>query len=137
MTAAERMRALRERRKAAGFKPVLSWVPATSASTPFSSHRLLEIRSLAMHALIAMKIEKDRALLQIAERNLSRWQSRWTESTPRWVGEWGAILKRPWSEIAALITEMSENAARLRQSSPFAGVLTAEERRRVYATFRT
>jgi hypothetical protein len=36
-----------------------------------------------------------------------------------------------------LITELSENATRLRQSSPFAGVLSPVERRRIYEAFRT
>jgi ribosomal 50S subunit-associated protein YjgA (DUF615 family) len=42
--------------------------------------------------------------------------------------EWRDILSRPWPEIAALITDADEAAVRLRQSSPFAGVLTRAER---------
>jgi hypothetical protein len=45
-------------------------------------------------------------------------------------------MSRPWSEIAAIMTEPSEEGARLRQSSPFAGVLSATERRRIYEAFR-
>jgi hypothetical protein len=138
LSAAERMRAMRERRKASGLKPVLSWVPAKrSDRSVYSSHRLLEIRSLAMHALIAAKIERDRAPILIAQRNLDRWQARGKEAAPRWLAEWRAILRRPWREVAAFITEMSEDAARLRQSSPFAGALTPLERRRIYDAFRS
>jgi hypothetical protein len=130
------MRAMRERKNAAGMKPVLCWVPAKSSPPVYSSHRLLEIRSLAMHAVIAAKIEHDNELLSIARRNLERWQMRWKESPPEWLAEWRTILRRPWKEVAAIITEMSENATRLRQSSPFAGVLTPLERRRIYDAFR-
>jgi hypothetical protein len=131
------MRAMRERRKAAGLKPVLSWVAAKpSPSRAYSQHRLLEIRSLAMHAVIAAKIERDRAPIVVAQKNLDRWQARWKESAPQWLAEWQAILKKPWKEVAAFITEMSEDAARLRQSTPFAGVLTSDERRRIYDAFR-
>jgi hypothetical protein len=35
-----------------------------------------------------------------------------------------------------LITDQGERAMRLRQSTPFAGVLSARERERVYAAFR-
>jgi hypothetical protein len=35
-----------------------------------------------------------------------------------------------------LLVSRSERATRLRQSSPFAGVLTPAERRRVYEAFR-
>jgi len=137
MTAAERMRRLRKRRKAAGLKPVITWIPRDpGAQSTYSSHRLLEARSLAMHAVIARKIERDPALLDIARRNLQRWRGRWERATPGWLNEWQELLKRPWPQIAALITEPSEHASRLRQSSPFAGVLTNAERWRIHAAFR-
>jgi len=137
LTAADRMRRMRERRKAAGLKPVVSWVSHETSMRPgYSSHRLLEARSLAMHAVIAQKIERDPRLLNIPRNNLKRWNARWLNKAPPWYVEWRGIMNRPWPEIAALITEPSEDAARLRQSSPFAGVLSAEERRRIYAAFR-
>jgi hypothetical protein len=137
LTAAERMRRMRARRKTAGLRSVSSWQPSVPAPALYSTHRLLEARSLAMHALIAAKIANDPALLAKPRRNLERWSVRWGGDLPGWAVEWQRILDRPWSEIAALISEPSENAARLRQSSPFAGVLTAEERKRVYEAFRT
>lgn len=137
MTAAERMRRMRERRKVAGLKAVVSWVlPAQHARAGYSSHRLLEARSLAMHAVIARKIERDRRLLDIPRNNLKRWRARWDDHVPAWYEEWSAIVQRPWDEIAAIITEPSEEGARLRQSTPFAGVLSAAERRRIYEAFR-
>jgi hypothetical protein len=137
MTAAERMRRLRERRKAAGLRPVVSWVsPAPTVRSSYSSHRLLEARSLAMHALIAAKIERDSRLLEIPRNNLKRWGARWEGQPPAWHREWTGIMKRPWRDIAAIITEPSEEGARLRQSSPFPGVLTLAERRRIYEAFR-
>jgi len=137
LTPAERMRALRQRRKAAGLKEVVRWVP-TSQQPPvvYSSHQLLDARSLAMHALIAAKIDKNRELLAIPQTNLARWENRWGESTPRWLSEWRQILSRPWNEVAAILVSAGENATRLRQSSPFAGVLTPTERLRIYAAFR-
>jgi hypothetical protein len=97
---------------------------------------LLEARSLAMHALIARKIERDPKLLEIARSNIERWSEQRQEDVPAWLNEWREILNEPWQNVAALITELSENAARLRQSSPFAGVLTNDERRRIYEAFR-
>lgn len=137
MSAAERMRRLRARRKAAGLKPVVAWVPEQQrdAST-YSSHRLLEIRSLAMHAVIARKIERDPSLLDIARRNVERWRARWKDSPPAWLEEWRQLLSQPWQTVAAFITETGERATRLRQSSPFAGVLSNEERWRIHEAFR-
>ena len=137
MTAADRMRRMRERRKAAGLKSVVSWVPYAAPTRPgYSSHRLLEARSLAMHAVISQKIERDPELLDIPRNNLKRWRARWGKEAPAWYDSWCEIMKRPWPEIAAIITEPSEESARLRQSSPFAGVLSAEERKRIYEAFR-
>ncbi len=136
MSAAERMRHMRARRKDAGLKEAVSWVPADPNVQPvYSAHRLAEARSLAMHALIARKLARDPSVLDKPRQNLERWSERWKQP-PRWVHEWRQILERPWQEIAALITEPSERAARLRQSSPFAGVLTAEERTRIHDAFR-
>ena len=135
LSAAERMRRLRARRKAAGLKPVVAWVAKQGPST-YSSHRLLEIRSLAMHALIARKIERDPSLLDIARRNVERWQARWKEAPPAWLEEWHELLNQSWQTVAAFIMETGERATRLRQSSPFAGVLSNEERWRIHEAFR-
>lgn len=138
MSAAERMRRLRERKKAAGLKPVVAWVAAVESEAPatYSSHRLLEARSLAMHAVIARKIERDPKLLQIARSNVERWSTQRNDERPTWLNEWRELLNQPWENIAALITEPSENGARLRQSSPFAGILTNQERWRIHEAFR-
>lgn len=89
-----------------------------------------------MHAVIAAKIEREPKLLDVARNNLKRWRARRDGGAPAWYGEWCRILDRPWAEIAAVITEQSEDGVRLRQSSPFAGVLSETERRRVYNAFR-
>ena len=136
--AAERMRRYRARRRAAGFRAATRWqstAPAAS-SAGLLGHRIAEARSLAMHCSIARKIEADRRLLDVARRNLARWIARHGEGAPQALAEWREILGRPWPEIAALITASDESAARLRQSSPFAGVLTSAERRRIYEAFR-
>jgi hypothetical protein len=135
LSAAERMRRMRERRKAAGYRAVSQWVARQPPSGSYSSHRIAEARSLAMHTMIAKKIVRDPTLLEVPRDNLERWRARWSHKPPRWWHEWRQLLDRPWPQIAALITEPSEHAARLRQSSPFAGVLTDAERARIYEAF--
>jgi hypothetical protein len=136
MSAAERMRRMRDRRRAAGFKPQTRWVFEALSIAPYSDHRRLDLRSLAMHAVIARKLARDPGLLAVGRSNLKRWAARRNDDTPAWLEEWRAILKRPWREVAALITDPGPGAARLRQSSPFAGVLTPQERKRIYDAFR-
>ena len=137
MTAAERMRAYRQRKKAAGLKNVRHW---ESEDYPFegrySDHQILDARSLALHCAIARKITRDAAMLQIAKDNLERWAKKAGRHPPKYLQEWQTILERPWPEIAHFICSMSDDAIRLRSSSPFAGILSDEERERVYAAFR-
>lgn len=139
LSAAERMRRLRARRKSAGLRAVVTWTPTstrTGTQAPWSDHQLHEIRSLAMHALIAEKIDHDRTLLAIPKRNLRRWRARFPDTPPNWWLEWSRILQRPWQDIAALLIDPGEHARRLRQSSPFVGILTPEQRRQIHAALR-
>jgi len=129
---------MRARRKASGFRAVTRWEEKAALPSVFSSHRLHEARSLAMHAAIARKIDREPGLLEVARGNLRRWrQLEAHRPTPEWLKEWSAVLKKSWPEIASLMVELSERAARLRQSSPFAGLLSAVERERIYEAFRT
>jgi hypothetical protein len=138
LTAAERMRAYRQRKHDAGLKNVRRWEPVEGESVRrFSDHRILDARSLAMHCKIAQKISRDPELLELARNNVSRWDAKLGGKGRGYLGEWIDILNRPWPEIAELITSMSEDATRLRSSSPFAGVLDADERGQIYAAFRT
>jgi hypothetical protein len=131
------MRAYRERKRAAGLKRSSGWVATHETSAaPYSDHRRLEARSLALHCRAAAKIAASPGLLDVARRNLVRWTANAGTPVPRYLVEWSRILERPWPEIAAVMTGFDDDAIRLRQSSPFAGVLTSEERRRIYEAFR-
>jgi len=137
MSAAERMRAYRKRKRDAGLKSVRRWEPKEgSGQRRYSDHRILDARSLAMHCKIAQKITRDPTLLNKAKANLERWRAKSEDPEPQYLREWQRILERPWPEIAELITSMSEDATRLRSSSPFAGVLTGDERKQIYEAFR-
>jgi len=131
------MRAYRKRKRNAGLKIVRHWEPIESEDARhFSDHRILDARSLAMHCKIAQKISRDPRLVNKAKSNLERWRAKSEVPQSKYLREWQDILDRPWQEIADLITSMSEDATRLRSSSPFAGILTTEERDQIYAAFR-
>ena len=89
-----------------------------------------------MHALAARRIAADPRLLERARATVERWIARYGERSPAALLEWKSLLGRPWQEVAARATELSEEAARLRQSSPIATLLSAAERRRVHEAFR-
>jgi hypothetical protein len=90
------------------------------------SHEWIDRRSLALHEAVAAKLEAAPALLEVARANLSRWLHANPSAA---LMEWGGVLERSsLPELVALLRSTSESAVRLRQSSPFAGVLTREER---------
>lgn len=94
-------------------------------------HQLIDARSLALHRLVADKLAADPSLLDVARDNLQRWREQ-DGGLPSALGEWEALLGGKLDDITAVLTERSERASRLRQSSPFAGVLTDAERRTIY-----
>ena len=137
-SAAERMRRYRARQRAAGLRAVTRLeAPVRALSGGALKHRVIEARSLAMHCLAAQKIERDSELLNKVRQTLEAWRARYGEDMPCALDEWQRILREPWPAIAALITDPGERATRLRQSTPFAGVLSVLERKRVYAAFRS
>lgn len=101
---------------------------ATSSKPPKRSHQWIDARSLAMCRLIAEKIRREPALFDIARRNLERWK-RTQLPWPHALAEWEKILNGNSVErVMKILTEDSEEGARLRQSDPFCGILSEEER---------
>jgi hypothetical protein len=135
-TAAERMRRYRARRREAGFRQERRWVASTDSEVAFSDHRFLELRSLAMHAAIARKIRRQPALLDRARANLQRWQASTSERGAPALAEWQDLLKVPLVQLLEIMTDWNETSIRLRQSTPFAGILSPSERKAIYEAFR-
>lgn len=90
-------------------------------------HQLIEYRSLLLHRAIADKIRVSPGLMRIAYENIARWKGNNDFPQP-YLDEWLAILDRGLEATLAFMCEDSEQARRLRQSSPFPGILTNHER---------
>jgi hypothetical protein len=85
--------------------------------------------SLELGRRVAERLRWQPELVAFARANLARW-SRQNTSAPsllRCYAEWQEILSRPVDEICDLLCAESDNAQRLRQNSPFAGVLPPAE----------
>jgi len=93
------------------------------------SHELLDEISLELGRCTAARLRQQPELLALAHENLARW-ARLNANAPallRCYTEWRELLNRPLEEIYSLLTSETEEARRLRQNSPFAGVLSARE----------
>src|SRR5665213_2561327 len=98
------------------------------------SHLQIDQRSLAMAKAVVERIDRDpeRAGLKKAKAACERWFH--SDPTPA-IGEWMAILERSWDEIRQVLLDESEEGQGLRQSTPFSGVLTPQERWNIYRAF--
>ena len=102
------------------------------------SHPEIDQVSLELGRRIAERLRRQPELIDFAHANLMRW-SRQNASAPfllRCYAEWQQILSQPVDEICTLLCSESDNAQRLRQNSPFAGVLTPKEVWEIKSRFR-
>jgi hypothetical protein len=99
-----------------------------------SGHPRIDERSLALHRAVADKLRKQPELLQIAHDNLARWRATSGRSRP-WLDEWQRMLDGPTDTLLAAMESDEERMTALRQSSPFAGVLSPRERWAIYERF--
>ncbi len=92
-------------------------------------------RSLALHRMIAEKLRHAPNLWQVPQDNISRWKER-NGHLPPSICEWEHILNtKTHEQILALLESESEESVRLRSSSPFTGILSADERAKIFESY--
>ena len=93
------------------------------------AHEWIDRRSLALHDAVAAKLEAHPELLDVARANLRRWLR---VNPAEALQEWARLLDAtPLPALTALLRSADEGATRLRQSSPFAGLLTPQKRQAI------
>ena len=94
--------------------------------------------SLELARRVAERMRRQPEVIDFARANLMRWsqQNRSTPSLLRCYAEWQQILARPVEEICTLLCSETDVAQRLRQNSPFAGVLSPAEVLEIKSRFR-
>lgn len=78
---------------------------------------------------VAAEVTRRPELIELALANLDRW-SRRNHDAPgllRCYAEWRAILEKPVAEVLAILTAETDEGQRLRQNTPFVGVLSPQE----------
>lgn len=91
-------------------------------------------RSLAFHRAVASKLLADPdAVRSKARRNLTTMRRANDDgSADRYLDRWTQLVNGPEAELVTVLLSTREDARALRQVTPFAGVLTPEERATVY-----
>jgi hypothetical protein len=92
------------------------------------THQEIDLRSLALHRLVADKIRQDLSLLDKARAALKRWHAIASPGTFGYLDAWQGLLDDDVEACLAVATEQSERGDALRQASPLACLLTNQER---------
>ncbi len=92
-------------------------------------HSYQDAVSLALALRIAEGLPSHPEWLDHARANLDRWsrQNGGAPSLVRCDEEWRQLLKKPLSEIRAILGARTDEGQRLRQNSPFTGILAPAE----------
>ena len=99
------------------------------------SHEWIDQRSLALHEAVAARLEAQPQLLEVARANLRRWLAARPAAVLR---EWQRLLDSlPLPQLVQLLRSPAEEAVRLRQSSPFAGILSPAERQAILSRYES
>lgn len=100
------------------------------------THTDIDVRSLDLARALVASIDADPARrgLARARATCERWR-REIHDTPA-IREWATILEQPWETVRAVLLDESEEGCRLRQNSPFAGVLPPRVRWDIYRRHR-
>jgi hypothetical protein len=99
------------------------------------SHALQDAVSLELARQVATLLRASRQPIDMARQNLIRWsaQNAGSPALQRCYSEWQSILERSVDEVCEILCAETEEGRRLRQNSPFAGVLPPQ---RVWETKR-
>jgi len=96
---------------------------------------LAVLRSLRLHEAAAQRIVRDPSLLEAARARLNRLR----QVNPHgdvYHDRWAVLLDGSLPSLLRTMTEPSEQAATLRQESPFTILVPADERRRIFESIR-
>jgi transcriptional regulator with XRE-family HTH domain len=127
-----RLSTLRRLLEAAGMRLELGYAPTTRRRAVALTRE--EQRSLALHRAIAVRLAAGPAkVLAKARRNLAVMRRANTDGSAEvWLGEWQRRLRGPLAGVIYLLVSTDQHARDLRQVTPFAGVLSDDERRAIY-----
>jgi hypothetical protein len=100
------------------------------------THQEIDQRALAMHRLVVEKIRQNPALFDHAKRTLARWRGSVCARSQPYLEEWECLMNQGLDACLAAAVEESAHATALRQSSPFAGLLTHQDRFTFLKTWR-
>jgi len=90
-----------------------------------------DIKSLEYHRLVVKKLRQDPSLIKKALGNIRRWKKQNQYPQP-YLEDWLTHIDKGLDHLCAFLLSETDEAQRLRSSSPFAGILTEDERMKIW-----
>ena len=98
-----------------------------------SHHQIHELRSLRLHRIVEERYRETPAdVIRFGLENLRRWRQNGVECDDFRI--WEEILRFLPQRLPEVLSGSSEEAVRLRQSSPFAGLIPEASRQQILTT---
>lgn len=108
-----------------------------TGGSPVGSHQFIDEFNLAYHYAVAQILRREpEAVITRARQNIARWieSDVYDEGEKPALFEWDKILvESSVEELIAIITDDSDEGQRLRQSTPFTGMLPKQQRTAILA----
>lgn len=98
-----------------------------------------KMKSLYLHKAVLDELRKDwDKCSKIAYENIERWKENHKPDgmAVKYLDEWAALLDKGFTAVSRVLLGVDERSCDLRQNSPFAGVLSDEQRLMVLEEFR-
>lgn len=98
-----------------------------------------KLKSLFLHKAVLDELRKDwDKCSAIAYDNIERWKEihRSNGMTVRYLDEWVKVLDKGFTAVSRVVLGVHEHSCDLRQNSPFAGILSDEQRLNVLKEFK-
>jgi hypothetical protein len=92
------------------------------------------LRSIAFHRLVAEQLDGEQ--ISKARERVEGWLVVDGPVDHRWARQWEELLRLPIMELKERLVEDSDQMRGLRQSTPFAGVVSEAERRKILQEVR-
>lgn len=103
----------------------------TSVIGAENAHELGDKRSLAYHRAIALRLQDDPGIVEVASARVRYWRET-GQVHPTYCDAWLELLSRTAADLGNKLVANDEAMRALRHVSPFAGVLSPRERWRLW-----
>lgn len=101
-------------------------------------HEVIDERSYELHQVIARELRREPTKLQAVAAWIERWLAdpEYSEHSKDALSEWLDLIRgRGLEGVLERLADRSEDAVRMRSSSPFAVVMPQEERTRIFKRY--